>query len=65
MDKNKTLLEARGYSFAEDIIDYTKSGEVSILSKENISGLNDIAIHEPLNTHKHGKAYHHCIAEIG
>lgn len=65
MDKNKTLLEAHGYSFAEDIIDYTKSGEVSILSKENISGLNDVAIHEPLNTHKHGKAYHHCVAEIG
>ena len=65
MDKNKTLLEAHGYSFAEDIIDYTKSGEVPILSKENISGLNDVAIHEPLNTHKHGKAYHHCVAEIG
>lgn len=65
MDKNKTLLEVHGYSFAEDIIDYTKSGEVSILSKENISGLNDVAIHEPLNTHKHGKAYHHCVAEIG
>ena len=63
--KNKTLLEAHGYSFSEDIIDYTKSGSVSTLSKENISGLNDISIHEPLNTHKHGKEYHHCVAEIG
>lgn len=63
--KNKTLLEAHGYSFVEDIIDYTKSGSVNTLSKENIAELNDISIHEPLNTHKHGKEYHHCVAEIG
>ena len=63
--KNKKLLEAHGYSFSEDIIDYTKSGSVSALSKENIAGLNDISIHEALSTHKHGKKYHHCVAEIG
>ncbi len=63
--KNKVLLEAYGYSFSEDIIDYTKSGSVSTLSKENIAGLNDISIHEALSTHKHGKEYHHCVAEIG
>ena len=63
--KNKTLLEAHGYSFSGDIIDYTKSGSVSTLSKENIADLNDISIHESLNTHKHGKEYHHCVAEIG
>lgn len=62
--KNKVLLEAHGYSFSEDIIDYTKSGSVSTLSKENIAELNDISIHEAL-THKHGKEYHHCVAEIG
>lgn len=63
--KNRTLLEAHGYSFSEDIIDFTKSGSVNTLSKENITELNDISIHEPLNTHKHGKEYHHCVAEIG
>ncbi len=63
--KNKALLEAHGYSFSEDIIDHTKSGSVSTLSKENIAELNDISIHEALNTHKHGKEYHHCVAEIG
>ncbi len=63
--KNKAVLEAHGYSFSEDIIDYTKSGSVSTLSKEHIAELNDISIHEPLNTHKHGKEYHHCVAEIG
>ena len=63
--KNKVLLEAHDYSFSEDIIDYTKSGFVSALSKENIAELNDISVHEALNTHKHGKEYHHCVAEIG
>lgn len=65
MLKNKIKLEASGYIFSEDIVDYTKSGSVSTLSKENITELNDISIHEPLNTHKHGKEYHHCVAEIG
>ena len=63
--KNKVLLEAYGYSFSEDIVDYTKSGSVSALSKGNIAELNDISIHKPLNTHKRGKEYHHCVAEIG
>ncbi len=65
LEKNRSQLEAYGYSFEEDIVDFTKSGSVSTLSKDQISGLNDIAIHEPLNTHKHGKEYHHCVAEIG
>lgn len=63
--RNKTVLEAKGYLFSKDIIDHTKSGSVSILSRETLSELNDILIHEPLNTHKHGKEYHHCVAEIG
>ena len=63
--KNKTLLEAYGYSFSDDIIDYTKSGSVTTLSKENITGLHDISIHESLSTHKHGKEYHHCVGVIG
>ncbi len=46
-------------------MDFTKSGSVSVLSKDQITELNDISIHEPLNTHKHGKEYHHCVAEIG
>lgn len=63
--KNKALLEAYGYSFSDDIIDFTKSGSVNTVSKGTIAGLNDISIHEPLNTHKHGKECHHCVAEIG
>lgn len=63
--QNKTLLEAHGYIFSGDIVDHTKSGSVSTLDTGSIADLNDIAIHEKLNTHKHGKEYHHCAAEIG
>ena len=65
LNKNKKLLEACGYSFSEDIVDFTKSGSVTKLNQDSISNLNDIAIHEQLNTHKHGKEYHHCVGEIG
>ena len=65
LDKNRTLLEAYGYVFSEDIVDYTKSGAIAVLKKENITDLNDVSIHAALNTHKHGKEYHHCIGEIG
>lgn len=65
VNKNKILLEAKDYDFSQDVIDYTKSGSVSTLTQEGISGLNDIAIHETLNTTKHGREYHHCVAEIG
>lgn len=63
--KNKTILEANGFSFSQDVVDYTKSGSVATLGKEVISELNDVAIHETLNTTKHGREYHHCVAEIG
>ena len=65
LTKNRSQLEAYRYSFEEDIVDYTKSGSVSTLSKDQITGLNDVSIHEPLNTSKHGREYHHCVAEIG
>lgn len=63
--QNKSALEAHGYVFSADIVDHTKSGSVSTLDKGSIAGLSDISIHETLNTHKHGKEYHHCVAEIG
>lgn len=63
--ENKTKLLANGYGFSQDVIDYTKSGSVSKLQKEQIDDLNAISVHEELNTTKHGRAYHHCAAEIG
>ncbi len=63
--ENKTKLQACGFNFSQDIVDYTKSGSVSKLEKEQIDDLNAISIHEELNTTKHGRDYHHCVSEIG
>lgn len=63
--ENKTKLQACGYDFSKDVVDYTKSGSVSKLEKEQIDDLNAIAIHEELNTSKHGRSYHHSVSEIG
>lgn len=63
--ENKTRLETAGYSFSHEIIEHTVSGAVSTLTGEQFSELNKIRISEPLETHKHGYAFHHCAAEIG
>lgn len=65
LSENKTKLQAYGFDFKQDIVDYTKSGSISKLEKAKIDELNAIAIHEELNTSKHGRAYHHCVSEIG
>ena len=63
--ENRTRLEAADYLFTEDIVDYTKSGSVSTLDKGKIDDLNDVSIRTELNTHVHGREYHHRVAEIG
>ncbi|MCG1024991.1 MULTISPECIES: DEAD/DEAH box helicase [Dehalobacter] len=63
--ENKKRLEAHHYYFKGEIVDSTKSGSVSTLVKESFDNLYEINVHETLNTHKHGKEYHHCAAEIG
>ena len=63
--QNQTRLQTAGYNFSSDIVKHTVSGDIHTLSQEEINKLNDIAIHEPLNTHKHGREFHHEIADIG
>ena len=65
MAENQTRLQTEGYIFSEDIVDFTKSGAVSKLEKEQIDNLNEIAIHVPLSTTTHGREYHHCASKIG
>ena len=62
---NQVRLETGGYVFSTDIVRHTFSGDVHKLSKEEFNKLNDININEPLNTHKHGREFHHEIANIG
>ena len=63
--ENKTRLETAGYIFSTDIIDYTVSGSITTLTKDQFEKLNEIHIHEKLDSHKHGHEFHHCAAEIG
>ena len=63
--ENQTRLETAGYIFSDQIVDYTKSGSVSILNQEQFRDLNDIRVFTELNTHIHGREYHHRVAEIG
>lgn len=63
--ENRAALEANGYSFAQDIVENTKTGSVASLDEDKIAGLNDVSIHETMSTHRHGKEYHHCVGEIG
>ncbi|MCL2841666.1 MAG: DEAD/DEAH box helicase family protein [Defluviitaleaceae bacterium] len=63
--QNQTRLEAHGYIFSSEVVDYAKSGSVNKLTREQFSELNTINIHAKLDTHKHGRDFHHCAAEIG
>ncbi len=64
--QNKTKLELAGYVFSDDIVRYTLSGKVVVLSElSNQDRLNAISIKEPLNTHAHGHEYHNRVGRIG
>ncbi|MEG0835466.1 MAG: DEAD/DEAH box helicase family protein [Christensenellaceae bacterium] len=63
--QNKTRLETHGFVFGTEVINHTKSGAITTLSGNQFKDLNDINIREKLDTHKHGRAFHHCAAEIG
>ena len=64
--KNKNAMEFKGYIFDDDIIKYTISGDVVELADlTNSDKLNTVAIKVPLNTHIHGRDYHHFTAKLG
>ena len=65
MVENKKRLQANGFNFNTDIVSSTKSGEVATLEFKGAERLNDVTFHVPLNTHEHGREYHHVIAKIG
>lgn len=68
ISENRTRLEANGYIFDSNIRNYTISGRVITLEEAidaQREGMNVITIDVPLDTHKHGRDYHHHVAEIG
>lgn len=62
---NKMRLETSGYVFSDDIVRHTVTGDIHQLSQTEFSQLNDVNLSETLNTHKHGREFHHHIANIG
>ena len=65
--QNQKLLKAKGFIFNKNIITNTKTGEIDTLdnAQNKIDELNDISIVTSLDTHKHGRQFHHHVAEIG
>ena len=62
--ENQTRLETAGYVFSSDIVDYTKSGAVTTMDSGKFADLNTVNIWTKLDTHTHGREYHHRVAEI-
>ncbi len=62
---NKTRLESEGYIFSKNIVRHTVSGDVRQISQSEFDQLNDVNLSETLNTHKHGREFHHHVANIG
>ena len=62
--ENRTRLETAGYVFSSDIVDYTKSGAVTTMDSGKFADLNTVNIWTKLDTHTHGREYHHRVAEI-
>lgn len=62
--ENRTRLQTAGNELSENIVKHTLSGETATLDFA-AADMNTIAVTEKLNTHKHGRDYHHEIGKIG
>lgn len=62
---NKTRLGTAGYDFSTDVVKRTKTGDVHKMVQKEFGGLSDVNLREPLNTHVHGREFHHELAQIG
>ena len=62
--ETRTRLQAAGYEMSENIVKHTLSGETATLDFA-AADMNTIAVTEKLNTHTHGRDYHHKIGKIG
>lgn len=63
---NQIRLENNGYVFSTNIVRHAVTGEGSVfLKKSDANKLNQSTLSSPLNTHEHGRQFHHEIANIG
>lgn len=63
--ENLKILEAHGYAFSENIVKHTVSGEVRLTQKSDFDKLNKLDYITKLNTHEHGRMFHHELSNIG
>jgi len=65
--QNRTRLEAAGYVFGEQIMSGTLSGDATTTAdmKSAQRTMNIVKVGEAVNTHKHGRDFHHSIGAIG
>lgn len=62
---NQKILEAHGYVFSENIVKHTVSGEVRLTQKSDFDKLNRLDYITKLDTHEHGRMFHHELSNIG
>lgn len=65
IDTNRVRLETNEYVFSEEILRRTYSGKTKTIEKFTSRDLNEIAVAEKLNTHRHGREYHRSVAKMG
>ena len=64
--QNKTLLETNGYVFSDYVVRQAVEETTFIkVEKAEFKNLKYISLREPLNTHKHGREFHHELSDIG
>ena len=63
---NQKKMGTAGYLFKDDIWRHTHSGEATSLEEmKNAAAFNDVAFSMTIDTHRHGRAFHHEVGEIG
>lgn len=62
--ENRTRLETSGYVFSSDIVYHPRSGTVMTTGTSQFEDLNTVNLWTPLDTHTHGREFHHRVAEI-
>lgn len=64
--QNAVRLAGGGFVFSDRIVKYSYSGKVALYSElSETERMNAIKYEEPLNTHNHGREYHHQVSKIG
>ncbi len=64
--QNRLKLQSQGFVFSDQIVRYAYSGKVSMFWElYEKDRLNALEMREPINTHVHGREYHHRVGQIG